>query len=99
MRPVDILLEEAAHLARATVAQVNLVRQEAELIEAALLPRHEFEDQDDPHVHHIRPGQTTPLIIDRSTGLTAVYSENVIPFPASRNAARPVARRFGHDGR
>lgn len=73
---VDILLEEAAHLARATVAQTYLVRQEAQLIEAALYARRpagEFDDQDDPHVHHVRPGQCCPQIIN-----------NVIPFEQSK---------------
>jgi hypothetical protein len=92
--PIDILLEEAAHLARATVAQTYLVRQEAELIEAAL-----FEPQDDPLVHHVRPGQTSKptgrspmgnvehaefgggIILDWSSGQRAVFDAEIIPFP------------------
>lgn len=31
--PIDILLEEAAHMARTTVAQIDLVNQQAELCE------------------------------------------------------------------
>ena len=69
------LIEEAKRVARMVARQSYLVRQEAELIEAAL-----FEDQDDPNVHHVRPGQATPLILDWSTGQRATFDDNVIPF-------------------
>jgi hypothetical protein len=77
MTPRERLLEEAAHLARATVRQSYLVRQEAELIEAAL-----FENQDDPNAHHVRPGQTTPIMITLGLGDDFSWADttNVIPF-------------------
>lgn len=63
MTPSERLIAEAAHLARATA---YLLRQEAELIEAALHP--EAEPQDDANVHHVRPGQSKPDGRERGLG-------------------------------